>query len=94
MTLETVMFALQAVMSAPETDNAGFVASQYMREQEKFKKIAQHCTHKYARENSSILNVASFDDLVIEVLAMEYFFRWSAAKTKWSNLSRYINFNL
>ena len=73
MTLETVMLALQTLMSAPETDNAGFVAYQYKRDREKFKKIAQHCAHKYAGEISSKLKVASFDDLVIEVLAMEYF---------------------
>ena len=71
MTLETVMLALQALMSAPETDNAGFVASQYKWNREKFNKIAQHCAHKYAGENLSILNVASFDDLVHEVLTME-----------------------
>ena len=64
---------LQDLMSAPEPykpQDARAVASQYNEDLEKFKKIAQHCTNKYAGAKSSKLNVASYDDHVEKVIAM------------------------
>ena len=74
-TLGIVMFSLRALMSAPETDklrDAGFVASQYKGDREKFNKIAQYWAYKYAGGKSTNLNVASFDDLVKRVVAMGF----------------------
>ena len=71
LTLQSVMLSVQALMSAPEPDkpqDAGVVASQYKHYREKFKQIAQYWAHKYA--GASTLDVASYDDLVNEVVAM------------------------
>jgi len=74
LTLRTVMLSLQALLSAPEPDDPqdAVVASQYKKNQEKFNQTAQYWAHKYAGAQSSQLNLACCNDLVMKITSMGF----------------------
>ena len=72
MTLRTVMLSVQALISAPVPDDPqdAVVASQYKENREEFEQTAHYWAHKYA--GASEHNVASYDDLVNEMVGKGY----------------------